>query len=159
MKRMFVPVVLFIISLALSGCFPASPAKNMAEIYIAALDAFMPIDEGLNHEMQYIAVDMSNFKHINERDKQQILYHFKSYGVEVMEATYEQLEEKGLLDAETRVLSGVLLSVEKTGIQGKRVVVEGSKMRAGNGAIGVRSVVEYSAGQWKLKEAESTWIS
>ncbi|MDQ0914708.1 hypothetical protein [Paenibacillus sp. V4I5] len=59
-----------------------------------------------------------------------------------MEATYEQLETKGLLDPETLVLNGVLLRIEKTEISNKQIVVEGSKYRAGDGAIGTKVIVE-----------------
>ncbi|MFC5651062.1 hypothetical protein ACFPYJ_18505 [Paenibacillus solisilvae] len=65
---------------------------------LLALDAYMPIDEGLNGDMKYIAIDMSNFKGLDDTDKEQILKHFDKYNVKVMEATYELLKAEGLYD-------------------------------------------------------------
>lgn len=124
-----------------------------------ALDAYMPIDEGLNGGMKYIAIDMSNFKDIDETDKNQILKYFDKYNVEVMEATYEQLKDKRLYDPQTTVLSGVLLRVEKTEISKNQMVIEGSKYRAGNGAIGTKVIVQYINGKWQVTQADGTWIS
>jgi hypothetical protein len=131
----------------------------MGELYSLALDAYMPIDDGLNGDMKYIAIDMSNFKDLDETDKEQILMRFDKYNVEVMEATYEQLEDKGLLDPETLVLNGVLLRVEKTEISNKQIVVEGSKYRAGDGAIGTKVIVENKNGKWQVTKADGTWKS
>lgn len=124
-----------------------------------ALDAYMPIDEGLNGGMKYIAIDMSNFKDIDETDKNQILKYFDKYNVEVMGATYEQLKDKRLYNPQTTVLSGVLLRVEKTEISKNQMVIEGSKYRAGNGAIGTKVIVQYKNGKWQVTQADGTWIN
>ncbi|HEX7058086.1 MAG TPA: hypothetical protein VF260_12940 [Bacilli bacterium] len=124
-----------------------------------ALDAIMPIDEGLNSDMKFIAIDTSHFKDMDEADKTQILQYFAKYNVETMEATYEELKEKGLYDPETTVLHGVLLRVEKTRISKNRVVIEGSKYRAGNGAVGVKVTVAYKDGKWQATKADMIWIS
>lgn len=119
----------------------------------------MPIDEGLNSDMKFIAIDTSHFKDMDEADKTQILQYFAKYNVETMEATYEELKEKGLYDPETTVLHGVLLRVEKTRISKNRVVIEGSKYRAGNGAVGVKVTVAYKDGKWQATKADMIWIS
>jgi hypothetical protein len=146
-------------ALLITACSNTNPTIDMGELYGLALDAYMPIDEGLNRKMKYIAVDMSNFKDLDDTDKEQILEHFEKYNVEVMEATYEQLIAKGLYDPETLVLNGVLLRVEKTKISIKQMVVEGSKYRAGNGATGTKVIVEYKDGRWQVTKADGTWIS
>jgi hypothetical protein len=133
--------------------------KDMGELYSLALDAYIPIDEGLNGGMEYIAIDMSNFKDLDDTDKEQILQHFDKYNVKVMEATYEELKAEGLYDQQTSVLKGVLLRVEKTEISNKKIIVEGSKYRAGNGAIGTKVIVEYKNDKWQVTKADSTWIS
>ncbi|WP_053372541.1 hypothetical protein [Paenibacillus sp. FJAT-27812] len=151
-------LALFCIMLA-TACSNTKSTKDMGELYSLALDAYMPIDNGLNGDMKYIAIDMSNFKDLDETDKEQILAHFDKYNVEVMEATYEQLEAKGLLDPETLVLNGVLLRVEKTEISNKQIVVEGSKYRAGDRAIGTKVIVENKNGKWQVTKADGTWKS
>jgi hypothetical protein len=156
--KMFLCLILLCVMIV-AGCSSIKPVKDMGEIYGLALEAFMSIDEGLNGNMKYIAIDMTNFKDIDDTDKGQILKHFEKYDIEVMEATYEQLKAKGLLDPKIMVLNGVLLRVEKTEISNKKIVVEGSKYRAGNGATGTRIVVEYKNSKWQITEADGTWIS
>lgn len=157
-KKVFLGLVLLCVMLS-TACSNSNPTKDMGELYSLALDAYMPIDEGLNGGIEYIAIDMSNFEDIDETDKEQILKYFDKYNVEVMEATYEQLKDKELYDPQTLVLNGVLLRVEKIEISKKQVVIEGSKYRAGDGAIGTKVIVEYKNGKWQVTKADSTWIS
>ncbi|WP_339323436.1 peptide ABC transporter substrate-binding protein [Paenibacillus sp. FSL W8-0194] len=156
-KKLFLGLALLCV--LLTACSDSNTSKDMGELYSLALDAYMPIDEGLNGGMKYIAIDMSNLNDIDETDKKQILKYFGKYNVEVMEATYDQLKEKGLYDPITMVLNGVLLRVEKTEISNNKIVVEGSKYRAGDGAIGTKVIIEYKNGKWQVSKADSTWIS
>ncbi|CAM3273104.1 peptide ABC transporter substrate-binding protein [Paenibacillus lupini] len=142
-----------------TACTNSKPTKDMGELYSLALDAYMPIDEGLNGNMKYIAIDMSTFKDLDDTDKKQILMYFNKYNVEVIEATYDQLKSEGLYNPQTMVLDGVLLRVEKTEIKNKKFVVEGSKNRAGDGAIGTKVIVEYKNGKWQVTKADGTWES
>ncbi|WP_206098596.1 peptide ABC transporter substrate-binding protein [Paenibacillus montanisoli] len=135
------------------------PEIDLGEVYSLALDAYMPVDEGLNSGMAYIAIDMSNLKDIDDADKQQILDYFKKYNVGVMEATYEELKAQGLENKTSLVLDGVLLKVDQARITEKQAIVEGSKFRSGDGAIGMKVIVELKDGKWKVKEAGMTWIS
>ncbi|MFF2089251.1 peptide ABC transporter substrate-binding protein [Paenibacillus sp. NPDC058174] len=143
----------------ITACSSANPTKDMGELYSLALDAYMPIDEGLNEGMQYIAIDMSNFKDVAVADKKQILTNFEKYNVKVMEATYEQLREDGLYDHQTMVLTGVLLRVEKTEISTNKMVVEGSKFRAADEATGTKVIVGYKNGKWQVSKEEGIWKS
>ncbi|GIO32087.1 MULTISPECIES: peptide ABC transporter substrate-binding protein [Paenibacillus] len=156
-KKLFLGLIL--LCALTTACSNANPSKDMGELYSLALDAYMPIDEGLNGGMKYIAIDMSNLNDMDETDKKQILKYFEKYNVDVMEATYEQLKEKGLYDPKTMVLNGVLLRVEKTGISNNKMVIEGSKYRAGDGAIGTKVIIEYKNGKWEVSKADGTWIS
>ncbi|QWU13295.1 hypothetical protein SAMN04487895_11838 [Paenibacillus sophorae] len=158
LKKLFWGLVLLCVMLT-TACTNTNHAKDMGELYSLALDAYMPIDEGLNGGMKFIAIDMSNFKDIDETDKEQILKFFAKYNVEVMEASYEQLKDKGLYDPQTMALNGVLLRVEKTEISENQMVIEGSKYRSGLGAIGTKVIVEYKNGKWQVTKADTTWIS
>ncbi|SDX56718.1 peptide ABC transporter substrate-binding protein [Paenibacillus sp. CF384] len=154
-------VSLCAIMLLLSACGEKSEvaAPDLGELYSLALDAYMPVDEGLNGGMKYIAIDMSNLKDLDGADKGQILDHFKTYKVDVMEATYEQLEAKGLFNKNTLSLDGILLKVDKAELTERQLIVEGSKYRSGDGAIGMKVVVELKDGEWQVKKADMTWIS
>lgn len=152
-------VLLLLSAMLVSACSSANANRDMAEIYSLILDAYMPLDSGLNHDMEYIAIDMSNFENVDEAGKKQILKYFEKYNVEVMDATYEQLKERGLYDSETTSLYGVLLRVEKTDISWNKVVIEGSKYRSGDGAIGTRVTVKYTNKKWEVTKTDKTWIS
>lgn len=147
-----------------SACSDTHPAdtnqiKDLGELYSLAFDEFMPIDEGLNGGMNYIAIDMSNVPDLGAEDKKQILKYFEKYGVEVLEATYQQLIDKGLYDPQTTVLHGVLLQVEKAVISDQQAVIDGAKYRSGNGAIGMKVIAQYKDGKWQITKAHGTWIS
>lgn len=133
--------------------------RDMGEIYSLVLEAYMPVDVGLNGGMEFIAIDMSNLEELDETDKEQIVSSFKDYEVDVIEATFEQLKEMGLYDAHKMALKGVLLSVENIEISDRSIKVEGSKYRSAKGAIGLNVVVELINGKWLVTKVEETWIS
>jgi hypothetical protein len=121
----------------------------------------MEQDEVLSSDMEYIAIDMSNFEEVDEGDKEEILSYFKEkYKVEVMDATLEQLKEKGLFNPDTLVLDGVLLRIEIVDFKvNNTIFFEGSKYRSGDGAVGVEVRVHYKDNKWESKETKMTWIS
>lgn len=156
--------ILFVLTLILSACNNSSEKEaeeRLGEIYSVALDSMMDLDEGLNGEMEYIAIDMSNFYGIDDHDKKVIFSYFEEkYDVEVMDATFDQLKDKGLYHLDTMSLDGVLLRLEKFVIlSNKTVSYEGSKYRSALGAIGVKGKLHYVDEQWEIKEANITWIS
>lgn len=148
--------ILFILLLFLSACSTEiEPKEHLGEIYSVALASIMEQDKVLNHEMEYIAIDMSNFEGIDESDKEEILNYLKEkYKVDVMDATFEQLKEKGM------ELGGVLLRIEKVDFkENNNIFFEGSKSRANLGVVGVEGTVHYKDNKWKSEEAQITWIS
>ncbi|MGV3467074.1 MAG: peptide ABC transporter substrate-binding protein [Heyndrickxia sp.] len=114
----------------------------------------MEIDKALNSKMEFIAIDMSNFHDINQKQKEDILKFFKGkYGVDVMDATFEELKDKGYYNPNTLALKGVLLRIEKFAITfNKNVTFEGSKFRSGKGSVGVVGTIYFMNGNWKIKE-------
>ncbi|CAM5222299.1 hypothetical protein UACE39S_03400 [Ureibacillus acetophenoni] len=96
-----------------------------------------------------------------QNTKEVILSYFKEkYKVEVMDATLEQLKDKGLYNPDTLVLDGVLLRIEKVEYKvNNNIFFEGSKYRSGDGAVGVEVIVHYKDNNWKVKEVKMTWIS
>lgn len=154
--------ILLVLSLLLSACNTGiEPSEHLGEIYSVALDSIMEQDEALSSDMEYIAIDMSNFEDAAERDKEEILSYFKEkYKVEVMDATLEQLKEKGLYNSDTMGLDGVLLRIEKVDFKfNNEIFFEGSKYRSGLGAVGVEVKVHYKDNKWESKEVKMTWIS
>lgn len=154
--------ILIILSLLLSACNTGiEPKEHLEEIYSVALDSIMEQDGALSSDMEYIAIDMSNFEEVDESGKEEILSYFKNkYNVDAIDSTFEQLEEKGLYDPDTMSLDGVLLNIERIDFKfNNKVFFEGSKYRSGSGAVGVEGTVHYKENKWKSKEAKMTWVS
>jgi hypothetical protein len=155
-------LILTIISLFLTACnIGINPKEHLGEIYIIALDSIMEKDESLSSGMEFIAIDMSNFDELSKKDKKEIINYFKDkYKVDVMDATFDELKEKGYYNPDTLALDGVLLRIEKVDYKfNNNVFFEGSKYRSGKGAIGVEITVHYKDGNWQIKESKKTWIS
>ncbi|WP_107942745.1 peptide ABC transporter substrate-binding protein [Metasolibacillus fluoroglycofenilyticus] len=154
--------ILFALTLFLSACSnEVKPIEHLAEIYSIALDTIMEHDAALSDAIKYIAIDMSNFDEVGESDKEAILSYFKKkYKVEVMDATFEQLKEQGLYDADTLALNGVLLKIEKVDFKANNeILFEGSKYRSGLGAVGIKLTVHYKDNKWLFKDVKMIWIS
>lgn len=129
--------MLFIVLLFLVACNNEVNSKeHLGEIYRVALGSIMEKDEALSNNIEYIAIDMSNFEELNEQDKKEILAYFEEkFSIEVMDATYEELQEKGLYNTDTKVLDGVLLRIEKVDFVSNEFVFDGSKYRAGGKSV------------------------
>ncbi|MER2010725.1 MAG: peptide ABC transporter substrate-binding protein, partial [Psychrobacillus sp.] len=70
--------ILLVLSLLLSACNTGiEPSEHLGEIYSVALDAIMEQNKELNRGMEFIAIDMSNFKNVEENDKEKILSYLK----------------------------------------------------------------------------------
>lgn len=153
---------MLILTVFLTACsFGENPKKHLGEIYSIALDNLMKNDEDLNTNMKFIAIDMSNFDLLGKKDKNEILTFFKEkYKVDVMDATFEQLKEKGYYNPNTTALDGILLKIDRVDFKlNNSVLFEASKFRSGLGAVGVESTVQYKDGKWQIIEAKKTWIS
>ena len=154
--------VLLIFTILLTACNTGeNPKEHLGQIYSLALESIMESDQALNSDMEFIAIDMSNFEGVNEEEKKAILNYFKDkYKVETMNATMEELEEKGYYNPGTLALDGVLLRIEKVDFKfNNNVLFEGSKFKSGKGAIGVEGTVHYKNEEWQIKESKETWVS
>ena len=162
MIKYFGPGMLVVLSLMLSACNnEVEPKEHLGEIYSVALDSIMEQDYSLNRNMKFIAIDMSDFEGADGSDKEEIVKYFNDkYNVEVMDATLEQLKEKGLYDSDAAVLDGVLLEVEIINFRSNnQLPFKGSKYRSGKGAIGVEGKVHYRDNGWRPKDVEITSVS
>ncbi|MGG3805928.1 peptide ABC transporter substrate-binding protein [Metabacillus fastidiosus] len=154
--------ILFFVILILSACNNSIDQKeNLGEIYSIALNSIMEQDKELDNGMKFIAIDMSNFNELDEQAKKEILNSFKEkYKIEVMDATFEELKEKGFYNSDTMSLDGILLSLEKVEFKfNNNVFFEGSKYSSALGTVGVEVMVHYKDDNWKVKEAKMTWVS
>jgi hypothetical protein len=153
---------MFILTFFLTSCNNGvNPKDHLGEIYSIALDNIMNYDEELSSDMKFIAIDMSKFDELGEKDKKEILNYFKDkYKVDVMDATFEELKEKGYYDSDKKGLDGVLLKISKVDFKfNNNIFFEGSKNRSSLGAVGVENTVHYKDGKWQIKVSKETWVS
>ena len=132
---------------------------SAGQLYAMTFEAMMKLDEALNHEMDYIAVDLSEMTQLTEDDKTYIINHLQSFGTEIRDRTLEQLIEEENPDQNSPTLKGVLLRVDKVEITEDSARIEGSKFRSGTGAVGARITLKLEQGTWKLADSEMIWIS
>lgn len=133
---------------------------SLVDVYSKALDSFMPLDEGLNGDMKFIAIEGSTLKYLQADKRNEVLKNFEKYKVKVMIASLDELKKMGLFNEKQLYLEGLLLSVKDvTIVSDEEIVVEGSKYRSGDGAIGVKCTLKYKNGNWKVDKADITWIS
>lgn len=132
---------------------------DAAHWFRLALDAVMPLDDALNHQMKYIAVDMDDIPGLDDAAKKQVLRSLEKHQVKTLEASLAQLQEKGLFNRERGTLEGPLLRINKMTISEEQVILDGFKYRAGNGAIGFKVILKLENGQWKVQEALPMWVS
>jgi hypothetical protein len=137
----------------------SNEASIYSEIYIVALESFMSLDEALNHEMKYIAINNDTLIKATEADVDIVVDYFKMFGVDVINESYKTLKEKDMVIDEFYI-EGVLLEIETVEFLSEdKVVVEGSKYKSGLGAIGVKAILIKEDGHWILESADITWIS
>jgi len=152
-------IMLFVFSGCNQEMKEVKAEQNLPQIYTLAFDSFMPLDAGLNSDMEFIAIDMTGLN-LSAQDKATILDNFKKYKVTVMKASFNDLKQKGLFDEKSLILDGILLSIKKADIESDtKVQIEGSKYRSGNGAIGVVTTIIYKDHTWQVDKADITWIS
>lgn len=142
---------------------PQTSDENMngsaGQLYAMTFEAIMNLDEALNHEMNYIAVDLSEMTQLTEDDKTYIIEYLQSFGTEIRDRTLEQLLEEESPGQNNLTLKGVLLRIDKVEINEDSALIEGSKYRSGTGAVGAKITLKLEKGAWKLAGSERTWIS
>jgi hypothetical protein len=164
-KNIFMSLLVFVLVTALIlplniSCKPdqVETRSSKAQLYCAALDSLIPIDDALNSDMKYIAIDINTLEISTDKEKETIKECFSKYQVPVVFDSYESLKEKGKV-IDDSYIEGILLSVEKTEISDNNAIIECSKYKSGLGAIGVHVELKFEDDIWKVEVAEITWAS
>jgi hypothetical protein len=131
--------------------------------YIALIDDIYNEDPGLNGDITTVALDTTEWIGLSAIDKEIILQSMKdSYGLDIIEGTYDELSEQGLIDKEKLYFpKGILISIKNINYNEKDKIITCSikKWRSGLGAIGSDDVTaEYKDGQWIVTKS-NMWIS
>ena len=129
------------------------------QIYSVALDAIMPVEDSLNQNMAYIAIDTDTLVDATDEDIANIINYLSKYNVEVIEASFDTLESKDMVK-DGNALEGVLLKISSVKIISEdKIEITGSKYRSGIAAVGVKCELINAAGEWIIGSSEIIWMS
>lgn len=137
------------------------------QMYLMLFDHVMAEDSALNHEMEFLAIDMQSLDKeyldpeikgttrvfdISSEDEQVILNYMKKYHQDVRNNTFEELKEQGEFDEKNLVLDGILIYVSNIEIVSEdNFLISMVKYRSGLGAIFLEYSVKYIDGNWEFE--------
>lgn len=130
--------------------------SKLTQLYITLIDDVIENhDVALNHNMEYVAIDINGFTNLNEKEKQDVINHLYKYSENVYVGNYEYLKEQGLAQENADnfpALKGILIGSSNTEkINDDKYVVNISKYRTGLGAIFPEYEATYKEGKWSFE--------
>lgn len=130
--------------------------------FFALIDDIYNEDIGLNHDISMIAIDTRNLDMLSETEIEIILSMVKKeYNFEVIQGSFDELAEQGLIDKENLYFKdGILLEFNEVKISkdGKKITCSIKKWRSGKGAIGWDTKAKFDGDKWNITR-EKEWIS
>lgn len=137
--------------------------KELIDGYLALIDDLYQEDPGLNGDIKMIALDTTGWTDLTEIEKEIIFTSVKeAYGYEVVEGTFEELSDQGLIDKDNLYFPEgiqIVISDVKYNDEKSEITCSIKKWRSGKGAIGADDVTAtLEAGTWKITK-EGMWIS
>lgn len=147
--------------------YPAQISASLIELcgrnilingYIALIDDIYKEDQGLNDGITIMTLNTQGWSGLTDIDKEIIFSLLKdSYGLDILEATFNELEEQGLIDKERLYFEkGILIIIKNFNYDDKKQTISCSieKWRSGLGAIGSSNVTgEYKNGRWEISKS------
>lgn len=129
---------------------------NLVTGYMLAIDSVYNKDIALNNNITYVAIDTTRMRYLSEDSKQNLLKEMERYGV-VIEATYEELKEQGLIK-DREFTKGILITIDDLRSDGDQLILDIDKWKASLGAIGCMGMVlEEDEAGWKITE-KGMWL-
>ena len=120
------------------------------EMYKKILDDLINQDSAINKGAKFIAIDFTNFlayhkdgndgssqlRNLSTNEKNQLLDYCKKYNENVIEATMEELKEKGYFNEKNMYLQGILITVTNTEkVEFDKAILSLQKYRGGLAAV------------------------
>lgn len=148
--------------------YPAQLSASLVELtgrnividaYIALIDDIYNEDPGLNEGITIMALNTLGWNDVRDIDKEIIFSLLKeSYGLEIIEGTFVELAEQGLIDKDELYFEkGILIAISnfKYNEKDKSISCSIEKWRGGLGAIGSEKVTaEYRDGKWIITKSD-----
>ena len=120
------------------------------EMYKKILDDLLNQDSAINEGAKFIAIDFTNFlayhkdrydgssqlRNLSPNEKNQLLDYCKKYNENVIDATMEELKEKGYFNEKNMYLQGILITVTNTEkVEFDKAILSLQKYRGGLAAV------------------------
>lgn len=136
--------------------------NNLIDGYLAMIDDIYQEDSGLNGSIDKIAVDTTGWIELSDIEKGIIFSELKQiYDVDILEGTYEELFDQGLIDKENLYFpSGIHIIISNMSYDANKDKVTYSieKWRSEVGAVGADAIAEYDGDKWRITK-KNIWIS
>ena len=130
-----------------------------AEIYQITLNSYLERDTALNHNIEFIAIDLSTLEYANDIDKNIIITWFELNYVPVKNNNLDGLKAEGLFDG-MYIHDGVFMRINNVIENNREIIIEGMKYRSGLGANWFKTIWRINNnGIWEYKETVMTMIS
>jgi hypothetical protein len=130
--------------------------------YLAIIDDLYQEDEALNSEIKQIAFDTTDWIELTDIQKEMLFAKVNEmYGYEVIEGTYDELAEEGVIDKENLLFQdGILITLSNMQYNEKKneLTCDTKKWRSGKGAIGANVTAQFDGTNWNIKK-DGMWIS
>lgn len=130
--------------------------------FFALIDDIYNEDTGLNSNITMIAIDTSNLDMLSKAETEILLAMVRNeYNLEVIQGTYEELAEQGLIDKDNLYFKdGVLIEFSNVEINNsrKKITCSIQKWRSGLGAIGWDAKAKLDGDIWNVSR-DKMWIS
>jgi len=134
----------------------------LIDAYMTVINDIYTEDNGLNGGISVIAIDTSEITNLTAKEKEILLLKMKEeFKIEIMEATFDELVEEGLIDEENLYFpKGILLQIKTPNYdeETKTLTCEMEKWRSGLGAIGYDGTIQFDGTEWKITK-DKMWIS
>lgn len=131
--------------------------------YLALIDDIYQEDSGLNSDITMIALDTTDWVELTDIEKVIIFTEMKKvYGVDIIEGTFDELSEQGLIDKDVLLFpNGILITISKINYdkEKEKITCSIKKWRGGDGAVGSDDVTaKYKDEKWTITK-DGMWIS
>lgn len=138
---------------------PADLPTEDSNPYFVLFKQLYADDPGLNGDIKYIAVDLTDVKSEDNADFLVLIEAFcKKDGFTLLVDTMDGLNEKGYIK-NLSLEEGIVIAFEDTSLTDTKLVTQGRKWRSGDGAIGGTFTLEKKNGTWSITKTENQWIS
>lgn len=173
-QKFFKPFFILTLSLTaayfFTGCQntaqpPATPIATidaaetkLIEAYLEAIDLVYNTAPEMNENLKYLAIDTSTLINLNELDHSKLLEGLTRYNVEILDCSFEALNEQGYLK-DALFENGLFLKIEDTLPANNQIQIIPSKWRSTTYAAGLSKVIlTLQDNTWTVTSPGIPWL-